>query len=447
MFRKPSLKLFLLWYKTHYVMPKEFLPQLALENLANSIKISYLAFDVSIIGLLIVHLKYRHSVAENRFMFLYFTYYLLFSVTGLIWGKILQKKPSKNPHINSLPIIFCAASCTIAFELNFFILGKHLTSIMLLSIIAIMLVVLFNVEPIYFLISVPIVVFSVLPTISTKLGPVAAIELCALGVSVIWLSFYTRRLSKRELIENKLLKNNYDELLTEVGLQEIEIEEKEAALAAQQTQIIDIQTNTIIGLSNLVENRDSDTGEHIRRTAAYVDILARKLMEKGLFPETINPHYIELIVKAAPMHDIGKIVVPDSILKKPGRLTPEEFEQIKRHTKEGGRIVYEILGKIEEPEYVTIAQEIAQGHHEKWDGSGYPYGKKGEEIPLSARIMAVADVFDALVSPRCYKEPISVDKAFDILLDGRGTHFDSRLIDAFLGLREIIETILMMYSD
>ena len=166
-------------------------------------------------------------------------------------------------------------------------------------------------------------------------------------------------------------------------------------------------------------------------------------MEKGLFPETINPHYIELIVKAAPMHDIGKIVVPDSILKKPGRLTPEEFEQIKRHTKEGGRIVYEILGKIEEPEYV----KIAQGHHEKWDGTGYPYGKKGEEIPLSARIMAVADVFDALVSPRCYKEPISIDKAFDILLDGRGTHFDSRLIDSFLGLREIIETILMMYSD
>ncbi len=136
------------------------------------------------------------------------------------------------------------------------------------------------------------------------------------------------------------------------------------------------------------------------------------------------------------MHDIGKIVVPDAILKKPGRLTPQEFEQIKRHASEGGRIVHEILDGYEDPEYIKITANIATHHHEKWDGSGYPDGLKGEEIPLCARIMAIADVFDALVSPRIYKSPMTYEEAYEIIQQGIGIHFDPIIAKEFLNIKE-----------
>ena len=142
------------------------------------------------------------------------------------------------------------------------------------------------------------------------------------------------------------------------------------------------------------------------------------------------------------MHDIGKIVVPDSILQKPGRLTPEEFEAIKQHSAEGGRIVREVLGSIEEKDYVEIAADMAAHHHEKWDGSGYTAGLSEEGIPLSARIMAVADVFDALVSKRCYKSAMPLEEAFAELKRSAGTHFDPQLIAVFLGLRNEITEYL-----
>lgn len=142
------------------------------------------------------------------------------------------------------------------------------------------------------------------------------------------------------------------------------------------------------------------------------------------------------------MHDIGKIAVPDHILQKPGRLTPEEFETIKQHACEGGKIVREVLGSIEEKEYVEIASDVAAYHHEKWDGSGYNQGLAGEDIPLSARIMAVADVFDALVSKRCYKEAMPMEEAFDEIERSAGTHFDPRLAEVFLDLRDEITEFL-----
>ena len=136
------------------------------------------------------------------------------------------------------------------------------------------------------------------------------------------------------------------------------------------------------------------------------------------------------------MHDIGKIVVPDSVLKKPGKLTPEEFSQMKLHTTEGDRIVREILNTSEDEEYIKMTSEIAKYHHEKWNGNGYPLGIKDKEIPLSARILAIADVFDALVSPRCYKEPMNPEKAFEIIKQDAGTHFDPVLAEVFLELKE-----------
>lgn len=218
-------------------------------------------------------------------------------------------------------------------------------------------------------------------------------------------------------------------------------------LQTQNYKIIEIQNNTIISLSNLVENRDSDTGHHIVRTREYVRLLAKKTMEANIYRKTLNDHYIELLVKSAPMHDIGKIVIPDHILKKPGKLTPEEFEQIKRHASEGGKIIRDVLGNSGDEEYINIATEIATAHHEKWDGTGYPYNLRGPNIPLSARIMALADVFDALVSPRCYKEPFTIDAAIGIIKDSTGTHFDPELARIFINNREGLEEIYKKYKD
>ncbi|MBR1736971.1 MAG: HD domain-containing protein [Firmicutes bacterium] len=227
---------------------------------------------------------------------------------------------------------------------------------------------------------------------------------------------------------------------------EIEVDKKTKELREKSEKMIALQNDIIIGVANIIENRDGDTGEHVKRTSQYVEILANEAMKRGLYPKILTKHYVELLIKAAPMHDIGKIAVPDSILQKPGRLTNEEFEVIKNHAPEGGRIIKEVMGKIEEKEYVDIAYDVATSHHEKWNGAGYPHGLAGENIPLCARIMALADVFDALVSKRCYKEPMSYDKAFGLIEEEKGTHFDPELAQIFIELREEIEKIAEGYK-
>lgn len=221
-----------------------------------------------------------------------------------------------------------------------------------------------------------------------------------------------------------------------------EINEQAQKIQIQNARVIEMQNNTIIGMANLVENRDVDTGEHVKRTSAYVKLLAEEAKKTLEYRNILTDKYIALVVKAAPMHDIGKIVVPDAILKKPGKLTLDEFLQIQRHTIEGARIVHEVLDDNSDPEYVKIAAEIALCHHEKWNGAGYPQQLEGLDIPVCARIMALADVFDALVSMRCYKEPFSCDEAFQIIQDASGKHFDPVLVDCFMKIRPKIEKYL-----
>ena len=168
----------------------------------------------------------------------------------------------------------------------------------------------------------------------------------------------------------------------------------------------------------------------------------KELQKKGLYPDILNDKYISQLVKAAPLHDVGKIMIPDNILLKPGKLTPEEFEIIKTHSVEGGRIIRETFTDLEDREYVQIADDVATYHHEKWDGTGYMGQLKGEEIPLSARIMAIADVFDALLSKRCYKEAMSQEESFQIIQESSGTHFDPVLVETFLGMKEEIVEFL-----
>ncbi len=194
-----------------------------------------------------------------------------------------------------------------------------------------------------------------------------------------------------------------------------------------------VQAASIRALARLAEIRDSETGNHLMRTQAYVERLLLLLKNHPRFRETLDERTIDLIAKSAPLHDIGKVGIPDSILLKPGRLTPDEFEIMKTHAQLGGDALAQAERDLEQPvPFLRHAKEIARWHHEHWDGSGYPDGLAGEAIPVSARLMALADVFDALVSPRVYKQPLDFERTRAIIADERGRHFDPDIADAFL---------------
>ena len=207
-------------------------------------------------------------------------------------------------------------------------------------------------------------------------------------------------------------------------------------LVDNERRLSAIQSHIISGMANLIESRDTETGEHVNRTSKYVKIIAEDARANGLYTDVITDHFITLLYTLAPMHDVGKIVVSDQILKQPRRLTKDEFEVMKKHASEGGVVVKRILDGITDEEYIRFAADIATYHHERWDGTGYPLGLKGEAIPLSARIMAIADVFDALVSKRCYKDAVSIDEAFAIIESESGTHFDPKLVEVFLANKD-----------
>ncbi len=207
---------------------------------------------------------------------------------------------------------------------------------------------------------------------------------------------------------------------------------------SSEMRIAEIQYNTIMGIADLVESRSGETGQHVKRTSSLVNKILLQAKKKGLWTDVLTDEFIDCVTRAAPMHDLGKIVIPDAILNKPGKFTPDEFEVMKSHASAGGKIVHDIIGGVEDKNYVDIASDIANFHHEKWNGKGYPTGKKGAEIPLSARIMAVADVFDALVSERCYKKPMSYDEAFALIEREAGEHFDPQVVELFLELKEQI---------
>ncbi|MCR4740174.1 MAG: HD domain-containing protein [Lachnospiraceae bacterium] len=211
---------------------------------------------------------------------------------------------------------------------------------------------------------------------------------------------------------------------------QIEVEEKTA-------HIIKMHDNLIMSLAMVVESRDNSTGGHVKRTSEGVRILTEEILkEKSL---VVTEKFCEEVVKAAPMHDLGKIAVDDRILKKPGKFTPEEFEEMKTHAAEGARVIHEILLNTDNESFKKVAENVAHYHHERWDGSGYPEGLKGLEIPAEARIMAIADVYDALVSKRVYKSAFDFEKADRIIMEGMGTQFDPRLEKAYINARPRLE--------
>ena len=192
----------------------------------------------------------------------------------------------------------------------------------------------------------------------------------------------------------------------------------------------------VMGFATLVESKDGSTGGHVKRTTAYVKLLAQELVSRNLYTDILTEDYITNLCMAAPMHDIGKIGVPDVVLQKPSKLTDEEYEIIKKHAPAGGKIIEETFGHLGNEDYTNMAYRVATYHHEKWNGKGYPECLSQKEIPLCARIMAVADVFDAVSEKRCYREAMAIEECFKIIENGRGKDFDPVVVDVFLDIKD-----------
>lgn len=236
---------------------------------------------------------------------------------------------------------------------------------------------------------------------------------------IIWLSDIT---AHKEFVD---LLRNY-----QVELEKI-VDEK-------TSQIVQIQSKIMLSMADIIENRDGNTGGHVKRTSEVVKILTKKMTSDN-YPE-LSEKTAKYIIDTAALHDIGKLAIDDRILRKPGRLDEAEFSEMKTHAKKGGDMILKILDGLEDMEIVNLTEHIAHSHHEKWDGSGYPDGLKGNEIPIEARVMAIADVYDALVSKRCYKEPMSFDEAYSIMESSFGSHFDPSLKKYFDASRAEIES-------
>lgn len=202
--------------------------------------------------------------------------------------------------------------------------------------------------------------------------------------------------------------------------------------SSEKTEKLDyLQKEVISSMANVIESRDGSTGEHTKRTSRYVEEIILGMKEYPTYKEVLTDEFVRNISLAAPLHDIGKLKIPDAVLQKPGKLSSEEFNVIKKHSEYGAEIINMTISNIEDKSYTDVAHNVALYHHERWDGTGYPSRLKGEEIPIEARIMAIADVYDALTTKRCYKEAMPKEKALSIIKDGAGTQFDPQLVNIF----------------
>ncbi|WP_445944817.1 response regulator [Roseateles sp. PN1] len=222
----------------------------------------------------------------------------------------------------------------------------------------------------------------------------------------------------------------------------------ESEVQRRTREVAAIQDVTIMAMASLAETRDNETGNHIRRTQHYIKALALQLQKDSPYAAQLDDHTIDMLFKSAPLHDIGKVGIPDRILLKPGRYEPHEFEIMKSHPRLGRDAIIRAEQELGmNVPFLAHAKDIAYAHQEKWDGSGYPEGLSGEAIPLSARLMALADVYDALISRRVYKAPMTHEKAATIIREGRGTHFDPLLVDAFEAIESTFIAIAARYQD
>lgn len=219
-------------------------------------------------------------------------------------------------------------------------------------------------------------------------------------------------------------------------------------LVQQRTRELELTQDVMIEcVCSLAESRDSETKGHIKRTRLFVSRLAKKLQKNPNYAAQLDEGMIRQLYRSTPLHDLGMILVPEEILRKPGKLTEAEFNRVKEHTSRGRDTIAQATRSLGSDSFLACAQEIAASHHEKWDGSGYPQGLRGAEIPLSGRLMAVADVYDALISKRVYRPPVPHEQAVAVIREGRGSHFDPEIVEAFLEIGEDLRRIAQQYAD
>jgi len=253
----------------------------------------------------------------------------------------------------------------------------------------------------------------------------------AYGIELGAVDFIMKPFSKPVLLNRIKNHLNIDEL----------IRERTEQLAHRTKQLETLQNGIVYAFADLVENRDKNTGGHIDRTAVYFKILIDAMIRNGVYTDEIKSWNMESVISSTRLHDLGKIVISDTILNKPSSLTSDEFVEMKKHSKEGERIIDEAIKQTGDAEFLHNAKMIATYHHERWDGTGYPYGIKGENIPLQSRLMAIIDVYDALVSERPYKKAFTHEEALDIIKNGSGSHFDPQVVKVFDDINSLIKTV------
>lgn len=294
--------------------------------------------------------------------------------------------------------------------------------------------------------------------VSTNYSMGVSVICCYLSLIVHFLITLCLTVYKRKSIEKRKRSLFFVSLVLSLSILIVQVVYKESLVSALFPTVIMLglyisledpsirrleayNAEMVTSFSTLVEGRDLSTGGHIKRTKSYVSVLVSKMMTDRRYNKILAKDYADNIINSAPMHDLGKISTPDSILQKPGRLTEKEFEIIKQHSAKGGELIKETFKDLDNKDFIHIAYEEARYHHEKWNGKGYPEGLSGENIPLHARIMAIADVFDAVSAKRCYREALPLDVCFRIIEEGKDSDFDPYLVDLFLQCRDELTAI------
>lgn len=305
--------------------------------------------------------------------------------------------------------------------------------------------------PIVFLVST-LYSYSIKNNFDIELGLIivlAIIVVFGIGMTIFFSDHFASPLRKLKYATKEMTNSNYEVSVDVVSNDDFgdladNFNDMALSLSDKSKKILAIQDSIIKGMAIMVEQRDNSTGGHISRTSDCVRVFMNSL--KGNDDFDFSHSFRKAVIKAAPMHDLGKIAVDDAVLRKPGRFTDEEYAIMKKHAAAGKVIVERVLSEVDDEEFKNVAVNVAHYHHEKWNGTGYPTGIKGEDIPVEARIMALADVFDALVSKRCYKDKMSYDKAFDIIKGDLGTHFDPNLGEMFIKCRPELEKLYDSYD-
>lgn len=352
-----------------------------------------------------------------------------FSVIGTVYGYIVNKLSTekKRPFyaLKNVLVVFGFCSFPMVDSYGYMNADNPFLAFIMFACIIFIMITVFDVNRWIFLVVYTIAYFTVRQKIEVLLGTDMMYVSAIYSGIMILIAFVLDKYSCAN-IEQMLILQKYNEKLE----REVEVKTKRLQNQLKKTELI--QEKTLAGLADIIENRDSNTGEHTKHTQSIVRDVLTELKKMEAYKNIITQSYEDRVVKAAPLHDIGKISISDVILNAPRKLTEEEFEIMKTHTTEGAKIVRKVLTGIEEEPYIDTAEDIVLYHHERWDGKGYPKGLAGEDIPLSARIMAIADVYDALTSERCYKPPYTKDAALEIMKEGYGTQFDPVLLDIFL---------------